>query len=491
MKNNSKQKPLLQNGEKNIWGIIIISIIFILIALFLYKIEYPKKEYKEQIKYFTGELYSANHAANLIDNIEHSENVAFSPINYNASLGILYNITDNNSEKQLKTYFKKDVSTINEEIHNQLNRLQIELISKEYNKLNNKTIETMSDKEKEELYLLTNKLNLAYEALIGKNPHTEKTLKKYTIKEKDITHNTYTIYLLLEKVLDQYETYNINNQIININNLYYKENIINTKKLNETYLNKIHKYYTFELHKYNSTNESLNDLNKYFNEKTNNKIIRVLEENDLNNDFIYINSLYFNCTWDNNIKSNSVSDGIFNLIDGEEHIVEYMYDQVNTYMENDYARAFKKDFANSKYSFIGILPKQNGEFKLSNLDLDSLLKSSTNTEKILISIPKISYYTKIDTKKISENNKITEIFTTKANFSKLTDESMYISRMNQYLYINIAEKGTEGTTIKENSLSTFTIDESQKQILLNRPFAYLILDNETNNVIIIGKVIKP
>ena len=137
------------------------------------------------------------------------------------------------------------------------------------------------------------------------------------------------------------------------------------------------------------------------------------------------------------------------------------------------------------------MPKKTGEFKLSNLDLNTLLKNSKNNEQILISIPKFSYQSNVDLKEISEANKISEVFTDKANFTKLTEEKFHLERMIQTNYIRIAEKGTETTSINESSLSTFTVDESQKQVLLNRPFAYLIIDNETNNVILIGKVNTP
>ena len=57
--------------------------------------------------------------------------------------------------------------------------------------------------------------------------------------------------------------------------------------------------------------------------------------------------------------------------------------------------------------------------------------------------------------------------------------------------ITIDEKGTNDSNIRSNQLETKDIDEESKQIYLNRPFAFLIIDNETNNVLLIGKVTNP
>ena len=505
---SSKQKPLLQKRRKNIWGIIFLFIAFSILAIILYNVSFSKKEYIEQSKIFNGQLYSANHAANLLDKIDIHTNVAISPLNYNASMAILYNITDNNSNKEIKKYFQKNVETVNVDIKNQYQNLYVnnkfdsnlsniytslykELENSNYIKLTTKDIESLPDIEKEKLYLLTKKLELTYSAIIGNNKHNEKTIKNYTIKEKDMTHNSYTIFILLQKVLDEYESYSIENKIINVNQLYYKKNIMNFSKVDKNNLKNVQKYYNIEFEEFENTEDYQNKINSEFNRLTDYKVIRTVENTDLNNDYIFLNILYFNYKWETNITTKNVSDGIFYINEEQEHIVEYMYDKVDVYMENDYAKAFKKDFEEGKYSFVGILPKTQGDFILSSLDIDTLLKKQTSTEKILISIPKFSYQSNNDLKRISESNGVKEIFTKKANFSKLTENNLYIQNMKQNIHISIAEKGTEKTNIKENSLSTFTIDEAQKEVLLNRPFAYLIIDNETNNVLIIGKVIKP
>ena len=66
-----------------------------------------------------------------------------------------------------------------------------------------------------------------------------------------------------------------------------------------------------------------------------------------------------------------------------------LYEKQNFYLENKKAYGFIKDFKDSKYSFIGILPKEEGNFTLSSLNIESLLKNKVYNNTT-ISIPKFT-----------------------------------------------------------------------------------------------------
>ena len=105
----------------------------LLIGLILYK--FKEKVLIGNIIYYTGDIYSANHAANMLDYIDEGNNIIISPINVNSSLAILYNGTDNKSNKELKRYFKDSPTKVNEEMNNKLSTLNAE--NKTKNKYNN------------------------------------------------------------------------------------------------------------------------------------------------------------------------------------------------------------------------------------------------------------------------------------------------------------------------------------------------------------------
>ena len=112
---NSNLSPTGRNKNKT--GILIVVLILISISIirqYLYKKE--DNLLIPNTTYYKGEVYSANHAANMLDYLDKGNNIIISPINVNTSLAILYNGTDNNSNKELKKYFKKTPTEVNEEM---------------------------------------------------------------------------------------------------------------------------------------------------------------------------------------------------------------------------------------------------------------------------------------------------------------------------------------------------------------------------------------
>ena len=122
----NKKSNLLPKGKrinkKGLATVLLISLIIgLLIGLILYKTK--DKIFIGNVIYYTGDIYSANHAANMLDYLDEGNNIILSPINVNSSLAILYNGTDNNSNKEINRYFKKNSTKVNEEMQNRLSTL--------------------------------------------------------------------------------------------------------------------------------------------------------------------------------------------------------------------------------------------------------------------------------------------------------------------------------------------------------------------------------
>ena len=118
----SKKTSLSRKGiakNKKVIIIIILTILVLLIGLLFFS-KNKEQNYLEEQKYFTGELFSLNHAANMIDYLNADSNIVISPINVNTSLAVLYNGTDNNTNREIKKYFNKIPEDINDIIKNNL-----------------------------------------------------------------------------------------------------------------------------------------------------------------------------------------------------------------------------------------------------------------------------------------------------------------------------------------------------------------------------------
>jgi serpin B len=136
-----------------------------------------------------------------------------------------------------------------------------------------------------------------------------------------------------------------------------------------------------------------------------------------------------------------------------------------------------------------ILPDNNdlsavtGSLTAANL---STWTSSLTSTKIDLYMPKFKYGYKMDLKKVLSLMGMGIAFTDAADFSNISDISLFISKVLHQAYIQTDEEGTEAaaaTVVEfENSMPmASTID-------VNHQFIYLIREVTTNSVIFMGKV---
>ena len=296
-----KKRQYKKQHKQIIVSIIILSILIIVSIIYILKREtYSTIEPK---KYYTGDILSPNYSANLIDNITTKDNIVISPYNYINTLSILYNGSDNNTYKVLKKYLGNNLNTQNEiiiptiiklnnkeeydtKIESYYLNLIKELNNKEYNNLIPKTIKLLPEEEKNNLVLNLTKINMTYALLNNEYPYDLTYIKKYTLTKKEQTINETEIYNLLKKVLDNYETYLIQNIIKNNNIIIYNKNNLPNIKINKEFNNIIKEYNSTIIEYNNKTN--IKELNNKIKELTNYNYY--LDEDILNNnDLILLN----------------------------------------------------------------------------------------------------------------------------------------------------------------------------------------------------------
>ena len=466
------------------------------------KISYSSKD----ITLYTGKIGTINYAANLVDNAYNGENIVISPFNINIALSILYNGAENNTSYVFKNYFNKNINNQNDISYEKLlniknipkdnndyvkyyNNLINEMFNLKYDELTLKDIIKLDRDNKENLILILKKIKLLERYFDGEKDIELKKIEKYILSKDEINESDNDIFYGLESVLDYYESYNIDNKVINYNKIYFNKDIYkekinsNFKKILESYNSYIEEYTN------SSMLSTMLDINSEIKNNTDNNITRFVSQDELEKNFLMLNSLYFNNKWEKNFEFQNIKEEEFYDSNENISIVEMMSEVDNFYLENSYAKGFIKNFANNKYSFIGILPKNTGDFLLSSLNLDSLLVNKKEN-KVLISLPKFSYQSVIDLKKVLKSDyNLRKIFDKNANYSKISEDKMDISLMKQKLFIKIAEKGTVESKLSKTKVENSVILDLEEKLTFNRPFAYIIINNETKDVMLIGKVV--
>ena len=178
---------------------------------------------------------------------------------------------------------------------------------------------------------------------------------------------------------------------------------------------------------------------------------------------------------------------------GKIEKTKYMTCTGDQYYENDKSTAFGRDYANG-LSFIGILPNDEGDFTLEDLDISGLLKSNPEYDAVDCKMPKLNFETSTVLNDMLSNLGLDNIFSSNADFSGIADQNVNVDTILQKTKLELDENGTKAaavTAVTMECMSAAVEDEPIiKTVELTRPFAFLIYDRNNDEVLFIGKVLS-
>ena len=130
---------------------------------------------------------------------------------------------------------------------------------------------------------------------------------------------------------------------------------------------------------FSNTDKTCKRINKWCDKNTEGMIPKIITPDTISKDteLCLTNSLYFESGWSGDPWTLSNKKEKF----GDKEKTKYMTCAGDRYYENDKATAFGRNYANG-LSFIGILPNEEGDFTLEDLDIESLLKSEPEYDKV-------------------------------------------------------------------------------------------------------------
>ena len=143
-------------------------------------------------------------------------------------------------------------------------------------------------------------------------------------------------------------------------------------------------------------------------------------------------------------------------------------------------------------SFIGILPKAEGDFTLDELDIEGLLESEPEYDEVNCKMPKLNFETTAELSDILSRIGLENVFSDDADFSGIADKAVHVSSVLQKTKLELDENGTKAaavTAVTMECMSAMDTDPIIKDVELTRPFAFLIYDSANEEVLFMGKVL--
>lgn len=266
--------------------------------------------------------------------------------------------------------------------------------------------------------------------------------------------------------------------------------------VNQSFLQTNADYYGAEIYKTPFDKQTLKDINNWVKNETDDMIPEIIKEIPDEAIMYLINALAFEAEWTEIYEKNQVYDRTFTKEDGTKQDVELMYSTEGKYLEDEDATGFIKYYKERKYAFVALLPNEGvtvSEY-LNSLDGESLAAMLTNAESRTVetAIPKFETEYKVEMNEILQTMGMSKAFDMDyAEFNGIgtwSEGPIYIGNVLHKTYIQVGEKGTKAGAVTAIQMDGATsADPSEiKQVYLDRPFVYMLIDCETNIPFFIG-----
>ena len=241
---------------------------------------------------------------------------------------------------------------------------------------------------------------------------------------------------------------------------------------------------------------TLKDINKWVKEKTDGMIPKILDQISEDAVMYLINALAFEAEWGEPYFDFQVQKDDFTAEDGSKEKVELMHSREGTYLESEDATGLVKYYKGGKYAFAALLPNEGVSVDelIANLDgnkLHEILANGRDIE-VISAIPKFETSFDIEMSDVLKGMGMIDAFDAgKADFTAMgTSEinNIFISRVIHKTFISVAEQGTKAgaATLVEMTEGCALSEEEPKEVILNRPFVYMLVDCETWTPFFIG-----
>lgn len=277
----------------------------------------------------------------------------------------------------------------------------------------------------------------------------------------------------------------------------------------DSYINTAEEYYsanTTNLDFINHTEESRSTINRWVGEKTNDKIQELVPAGmiDSATRLVVTNAIYFRGTWTLRFDENRTSDANFTTASGDLVTVRMMQKTATYgYAENEDLQALKMPYeheSGKELSMLVLLPKENDLQAVEDaLDFEKFkeIEDSMSSGNVQLFFPRF----KLETKYLLSDT--LKKMGMKAPFSDMTADfsgmdgtnNLYIGEAIHKASVEVNEEGTEAAAATAVVVHTAAPPPGYSVPIpvfrADHPFIFLIQDDETGNILFIGRISNP
>ncbi|KAK6113066.1 Serpin (serine protease inhibitor) family protein [Brugia pahangi] len=257
-------------------------------------------------------------------------------------------------------------------------------------------------------------------------------------------------------------------------------------------------YFGETLHRFNDgrSGQLIKGINRWASKNTNNRIVDLMETTKINSQktkMLLLNTIHFEAVWRKPFFTDKTQNEMFQVSKSKKIMMPMMQlNAVLKYYEDKFVQVVKLPYVGDKVEMVIILPKaRSGLYKvreeMTGRDLRRYIENAVPT-KVELKLPKFELQQKLDLEDVLKKIGITYIFSKKANFNALSDNSVSINNIIHKTSFGVNEKGTEST--KETGFNSPSFIFPYSTVFnANHPFLFFVI-RKSQDVLFAGECCK-
>jgi len=318
----------------------------------------------------------------------------------------------------------------------------------------------------------------------------EKAMKINGLTTEQI-NNSYKMLIKALQSLDKNVVFEIANAIFYADGFSVKPDFLNINKT----------VYDAEVTKLQfSSPSAVETINKWVTDKTHNKITKIIEQLNPLDRMVLLNAIYFNGIWTNKFDEKGTHNLLFTKTNQTTMEVPMMKKEEKLdYTTNSLFSAIKMPYGKGQYNMIVMLPVTGKNSKdvidaLSANNWNNWMKTFETKDPVVVTMPrfKFAFETKLNSV-LAEMGMVKAFQPNIADFSKISNEDLYISSAIHKSFIDVNENGTEAAAVTSITFTTTSAgNEPPKTIFyVDKPFVFAITEKDTDAILFMGEVNHP
>ncbi len=267
--------------------------------------------------------------------------------------------------------------------------------------------------------------------------------------------------------------------------------------INESFLQSVTDYYQAPAYAAPFDESTIRDINNFVREHTDGMIDEILDEISPLAAIYLVNALGFEAEWQEKYQPGQVRQGVFTEADGEFETVDFLHSAEHTYITSNDADGFLKYYRGGDYAFAALLPKEGQNVKdyvasLTAADLCEALENHSYRD-VIAAIPQFEEDSSIELSDTLKTMGMTDLFDEDdADLTAMGSSTMgnlYVSRVLHETAISVTPQGTKAgaaTAVEVNDAAAAPSEEPPVEIILDRPFVYLIVETGSMTPLFMG-----